>query len=100
MITSKKTHSGQDGPYKDSYFSWEILTDEPEEKVLDYCMKDLYKSSYELPEESVWRKNIRTGGERDGDYGYYFGGYYSFKKLPDIDGLSAYVFTYTRPFVD
>lgn len=93
MIKSTHTHAGQYRRYGDFFREWEIETDEPEEAVLEYCFTELYKRR--VPEEAEWKANIRCGGPKSGDAGYYFAGYYNLKKTE-----TGYHFTICEPYAD
>lgn len=85
MFKVEQKHSGQYRRYGDSFYEWDIETDESKEAVIDYCLTNLAKIN--LPSEDVWRKNQRTS-----DMAYYFRGYYKLKKTE-----YGYYFTYVRP---
>ena len=89
MFKATRTHSGQYHRYGDSFFEWDIETDENKEDVLERCVKDFCHGEHPKDE---WEKEIRI---RKGDYGYYFGGWYALK--PTSDG---YQFTICHPFTD
>ena len=93
MIEAKQTHCGQHRRYGDFYREWEVKTDLPQGEVIEWCFENLYKRR--VPHASEWHVNIRVGGEKDGDPGYYFAGYYSIRK---IDG--GYEFTICEPYAD
>ena len=93
MIKAKQIHCGQYRRYDDFYRVWEIETDEPQEKVLEYCFSELHKRK--VPEYGEWHHAVKFGGERDGDMAYYFAGYY---RLEEIE--SGYKFTVCEPYCD
>lgn len=99
MFKAEQTHSGQYRPYGDSFYEWDIQTDETKEEVLKKCFDLLrshgYGMSLSLPEKSEWKKNVRHGGPLQYDYGYYFAGYYELKKIEN-----GYHFTVCEPFAD
>lgn len=90
MFKVEQKHSGQYRRYGDSFYEYDIETEESKEAVIDYCLTNLAKMN--VPSEDVWRKNIRRGGEHQDDYAYYFRGYYKLKKTE-----YGYYFTYVRP---
>lgn len=94
-IESKQTHCGQYKPYGDFVREWEIATDNVNsEEILNYCFKNLYK--HRLPEKTEYMKNIRYGtGEKSGDAGYYFAGYYTLFKTE-----SGFKFIVSEPYAD
>lgn len=90
----KQIHCGQYKPYGDFFRVWEVKTDnEQKEEVLKFLFENVYKRN--VPPEAEWRANIRYGGEKFSDPGYYFAGYY---RLDKIDG--GYKFTICEPFAD
>ena len=93
MIEAKQTHCGKYRPYDDFHREWEVTTDLPEEEVIEWCFENLHK--HRVPPSGEWHANIRSGGEKDGDYGYYFAGYYSIRK---ING--GYKFVICEPYAD
>ena len=93
MIEAKEVHYGQYKKYGDSYLVWEITTDMGQEETVEWCFQNLHKRR--VPESAEWHKNIRIGGEKSGDYGYYFAGYY---KVEKIDG--GFRFTVCKPYTD
>jgi predicted Fe-S protein YdhL (DUF1289 family) len=93
MIEAKKTYGGQQKRYGDYIQTWEIQTDQEQQEVLDYCLTNL--SRRPLPSKSTWETNIRRGGEKEHDMGYYFGGYYTLNKTE-----GGYRFTITEPYCD
>lgn len=92
MIEAKQTHCGQYKRYGDFFREWEIMTNLPEEEVIEWCFENLLKRK--VPPEREWHANI-IGGEKNGDYRYYFAGYYSISK---IDG--GYKFVVCVPYTD
>lgn len=95
MIEATKIHSGQYKRYGDSFYVWEITTDEPEEKVIDYCFRELYKKDQPLPSKEEWSAAIKIGGEHARDMNYYFRGYYTLGKTE-----KGYKFTICEPYAD
>lgn len=93
MIKAKEVHCGQYRKYDDFYRVWEIQTDMGKEEVVEWCFQNLHKRR--VPESAEWHKNIRIGGEKSGDYRYYFMGYY---KIEKING--GFRFTVCEPYED
>lgn len=93
MIEAKKISAGQQKKYGDYIRVWEIQTDQDQQEVLDYCIMNLARRP--IPSKSLWEANIRRGGEKEHDMGYYFGGYYTLTKTE-----SGYRFTITEPYCD
>ena len=93
MIESKNVHCGQYKPSDDFYRVWEVNTDEPEEKVLEYCFSELYKRR--VPPEAEWLAAIRYGGKHYYDPGYYFAGWYRLELAEH-----GYNFIVCEPYAD
>lgn len=90
----KRIHCGQYKPYGDFFRVWKIETDNKNaEEVLQYLFENVYKRK--VPHEAEWRANIRFGGEKFSDAGYYFAGYYRLDQIDD-----GYKFTVCEPFAD
>ena len=89
------THCGQHRRYGDFFREWEIETEDTnKDNILNFCFENLYKRK--VPLEAEWRANIRFGtGEKSGDAGYYFAGYYNLK--PSDNGWK---FIICEPFAD
>lgn len=93
-MVANLTHSGQYKRYGDYFLVWEIETHgESEEEVLKFCRENLYKR--DIPTSAEWHINIRYGGEKYADTGYYFAGYYTLEKIKN-----GYKFTVCEPFTD
>jgi len=96
MFEATKTHSGQYKRYGDSYYEWDIITDLPEERVLEKMFYDVCKIEKDPPPHyDEWSKNIKVGQSREFDYGYYFSGYYKIDKTD-----FGYHFTICHPYTD
>lgn len=93
MIETKLIQNGQYRRYGEYYRVWDIQTDEDAEAVKEYCFTNLYKRR--VPHEIEWKKNVRFGGEKYGDCGYYFAGYYNLDKTEN-----GYKFTICEPYDD
>lgn len=90
----KQIHCGQYKRYGDFFRVWEVKTDNKnKEEVLEYLFENVYKRK--VPLSGEWHANVRYGGEKFNDLGYYFTGYYS---LTEIDG--GYKFTVCEPYAD
>lgn len=102
MIKAELVHSGQYKRYGDTFRVWEIETDEPFEAVKDYCFKELYVRKYEVPSSAEWHENIKVGGAKSGDMGYYFRGYYILTKTNwnETELPARYKFEVCEPFTD
>ena len=94
MFIAKQTHAGQYKPYGDTFYEWDIETDLPEKEATEKCFEELLNGK-KVPHSLDWHANIRIGGKKDGDYGYYFAGYYTMKKTS-----TGYHFTKVSPFTD
>lgn len=96
MFYAEKTHSGQYKRYGDSYYEWDVRSDEPttQEEVTKWCMESLLNGK-QLPEYAEWSKNIRMGGEKQYDMAYYFAGYYTMKEWE-----GNFHFTVCKPYTD
>lgn len=96
MFYAEKTHSGQYKRYGDSYFEWDVRSDEPttQEEVTKWCMESLWNGK-QLPEGVEWHKNIRMGGEKQYDMNYYFDGYYTMQ-----DDGDRFHFSVCLPYCD
>ena len=94
MIEAKQTPCGQYKRYGDFFRVWTIKTDLPQEEVVAWCFENLYHGRV-LPCSGEYHSNIRYGGPKFNDAGYYFRGYYTIEK---IDG--GYKFTICEPFAD
>lgn len=86
-------HSGQYRRYDDFYREWEIKTDASAEETLEWCFENLCKRR--IPESAEWHKNVRYGGEKSGDMGYYFAGYYTMHPIPE-----GFYFKVCEPYCD
>ena len=93
MIEAKQTHCGQYKRYGDTFKEWDITSDLPKEEVVKWCFDNL--TNREVPESAEWHANIRIGGAKSGDAGYYFAGYYTFKKVDN-----GYRFVICEPNAD
>jgi hypothetical protein len=93
MITVNQIQCGQSKPYGDFFRIWEIKTDMSKEDSLSWCFENIYKRK--VPEYGEWRKNTVLGGEKYGDLGYYFAGYYTIKSHEN-----GYMFTICEPYCD
>lgn len=93
MIEAKQTHCGQYKRYGDFFREWFVESDMSEEETLEWCFSNLYKRR--VPESAEWHANIRIGGAKSGDAGYYFAGYYTFKKVDN-----GYRFVICEPNAD
>jgi len=89
-----KIHCGQYRPYGDSFYVWEVKTDETDrEKILQECKENLAKR--DLPIKADWKQSIMYGHDKSGDLNYYFAGYC------DLDGSNGrYNFTVCHPYCD
>lgn len=56
MIRCVKVSSGQSRPYADYVTEWKIFSDESEQHVLDFALKDLARR--DMPSKEEWRKNV------------------------------------------
>ena len=92
-FTAKHTHSGQYKRYGDSYFEWDVTTDADEASAAEWCLHNLAKP--DLPRYDVFRKATMSGGEKSGDYSYYFRGYYTIRPI-----TGGYHFTICKPYTD
>ena len=90
-ITAKQTHRGQYHPYGDTFYEWDVQTAAGREEVAEWCFVNLY--TRRLPYYTEWLRNIGYSGEKYGDMGYYFAGYY---RLDPIDG--GYKFVVCLPY--
>lgn len=86
-------HCGQRERYGDFFRVWEIKTNKSKDEVLEYLWTNVYKRR--VPHKAEWTLNIRYGGEKYGDFGYYFAGYFT---LAEING--GYIFTVCEPYAD
>ena len=93
MFTATQTHCGQYKPYGDFFRVWEISTDRSKEETVEWCFENLSKRR--VPTSAEWHKNIRIDGEKSGDAGYYFAGYYAIEPIE-----SGFKFTICEPFAD
>lgn len=93
MIQAKQTHVGQYRKYGDFFREWEIETDEAVDYIREWCFKNLSKR--ELPHKDVWSRRIQAGGDKYGDYGYYFAGHYTLSPYQD-----KYKFVVCEPYAD
>lgn len=93
MIEAKQTHCGQYKRYGDFFREWFVESDMSEEETLEWCFSNLYKRR--VPESAAWHANIRIGGEKWHDAGYYFGGYYTLEKVDN-----GYRFVICEPYAD
>lgn len=93
MIESKQIHCGQYKRYGDFFRIWTVQTDLSKNEAIEWCLQNLYKRT--IPPSEEWHLNIRYGGTRYDDAGYYFAGYYS---MEEIDG--GFKFTVCEPFAD
>ena len=102
MIKAEQIHCGQFKRYGDFFRIWEIETDEPKEAVKEYCFKELYNKSYDVPLSSEWHANININGAKSGDASYYFRGYYTLTKLSwtENEPLVKYEFKVCEPYAD
>lgn len=90
----KQIHCGQYKRYGDFFRVWEVKTDSKnKEEVLNYLFENVYKRK--VPCSGEWHANVRYGGEKSSDPGYYFAGYYT---LEEIEG--GYKFTICEPYCD
>lgn len=98
MITAKMTHCGQYKRYGDFYHVWEIEGAEEmtKEQVANWCFENLYQGKT-LPDSTEFHKNVRVGGEKSHDPGYYFNGYYTISPL-DIPG--KFILKICKPYAD
>lgn len=78
MIRCVKVSSGQSRPYADYVTEWKIFSDESEQHVFDFALKDLARR--DMPSKEEWRKNVCYGGKEFGNMQYYFNGYYTLQK--------------------
>lgn len=84
-------HVGQYKPYGDSFYEYDIITDETDiEKVKQYCIEK-YNYNKELPTEEEFLKSPLKSSSAS----YYFNGYYS---LTPIEG--GYKFIMCKPYTD
>lgn len=93
MFEAKHIHSGQYKPYGDSFYVWDIMTDQSEEDTVEWCFRNFYTNR--VPPYKEWKSNTSCGGKYRNDLGYYFSGYYTIEK---IDG--GYRFTKCEPYTD
>lgn len=93
MIEAKQIHCGQYKSYGDFFRVWAVQTDLPKNEVIEWCFQNLYKRA--VPPSGEWHTNVRFGGQKFSDAGYYFSGYYS---VEEIEG--GFKFTVCEPFAD
>lgn len=99
MIEAKKIESRQRERYGDFFQVWAIKTDEPKEKVLEYCFSEFCKGK--LPRFAEWLREIRDGGGHEGDANYYFAGYYRLEEQPaEVGEVKKFLFTHVLPYCD
>lgn len=93
MIEAKQIHCGQYKPYGDFFCVWNVQTDMTKEEVIKWCFENLYKRI--VPPSGEFHANIRYGGPKSNDPGYYFAGYYSIEEIE-----SGFKFSICEPFAD
>ena len=88
-MKSEQISSGQNGPYTDSVYEWNINAEkgESDKEVLDWCKSNLRNSSYEHEE---WSK------KKENNMGVYFAGYYEFLSK----GNGSYLYRVVEPYCD
>lgn len=94
MFEATQTHCGQYKRYGDFFREWAIKTDLPKGEALKRCFDELNEGRI-LPESAEWHKNVRHGGDKFSDAGYYFRGYYTIEKTE-----TGYHFSICEPFAD
>ena len=98
MFEAKRIEFGHKERYGDFCRTWNIITDLPREAVVRRCLAELAKC--DIPERTEWLKNIRKGGERYEDDGYYFRGSYTLTALGIGETITGYVFEVRVPYAD
>ena len=97
MISAIKTHAGQYRPYDDTFYEWDLISDEKTTPgaVLDWCFANLPVGH--VPPRAEWRERVRYGGDKQYDMAYYFAGYH---ELRETDIGHRYHFTICKPYTD
>lgn len=92
-FTANQTHAGQYKRYGDTFNEWDVLTDAGEAEAVEWFFSNITGKS--IPEEKEFNKNTHSGGEKSGDYAYYFAGYYYVRPIP-----GGWHFTRVYPYCD
>lgn len=90
---ARQTHVGQYKRYGDFFREWVITTDRSMEETVEWCFNNLYQRR--VPPKEEWNRRIVYGGDKWGDMGYYFGGYYSISSLGN-----GFKFVICEPYAD
>lgn len=88
-MKSEQISSGQNGPYTDKVYEWNVTAanGESEQEVLDWCKSNLRYSRYEHEE---WSKKQYS------DINVHFSGYYEFFSK----GNGNYLYKVFEPYCD
>lgn len=91
-MKATRIFSGQHHPYGDSHTIYLIETDATMEEAEAWARKHLANG---IPSHREYVEETTYGGAHYGDYGYYFGGYYTISR-----DRKGYRFDITFPWAD
>ena len=99
MIQAKQVHNGQYKRYGDTFYVYEVTSDEPitEQEVIEWSKENISEwRPADLPGHAEWARNVSYGSPKWDDPGYYFDGYYTIKKR----NKCTYEVSICRPYCD